>query len=65
VVSAKSRKCEATNDEWRMFAALRRNSHMLPAEHSAEFFGRTSAFAELRPISSLCLLGFEVLFKLP
>jgi len=38
-----------------MFAALRRNSHMLPAEHSAEFFGRTSAFAELRPISSLCL----------
>ena len=52
MASAKSRKCEATNDT-ECLPKFGRIVTCCRAEHSAEFFGRTSASAELRPISCI------------
>ena len=58
MASAKTRKCEATNDAEclpKFGRTSAEQSHVAEpnrAEPSAEFFGRTSASAELRPISN-------------
>jgi len=54
-------KPQMTPNVCRSLAELRPNSHMLPSRTFGRTFGRTSASAELRPISSVQATSWQLI----